>query len=59
MTRTEDNKVESEDNREGKEISKSLQKHTRTQHATKMNGKTGKQMKLKCSFNVGRNKMEQ
>ena len=66
MTRAEDKKkVESEDNRGEKErgeISISLQKQTRTQHATKINnGKPGKQMKLdhEYSFNIGQNKMEQ
>ena len=65
MTRAEDKKVESEDNgreKERGEISITLQKQTRTQHATKINnGKPGKQMKLdhEYSFNIGQNKMEQ
>ena len=60
MTRTEGNKkVKSEDTRR-EQISKSLQKHTRTQHATKINnGKPGKQLKLEYSFNIEQNKMEQ
>ena len=60
MTRTEDNKkVKSEDTRR-EQTSKSFQKHTRTQHATKINNwKSGEQMKLEYSFNIGQNKMEQ